>query len=111
MLIGPINSGVAAGGAGVATATGETNHPIVGALYSVQVRYNHAPPATTDITIKTKGTNAPSITLLAKANNNIDALFLPRVDSCLAADGSAANNNNWFIAISDIVQVVIAQAN
>ena len=111
MLIGPINSGVAAGGAGVATATGESSQVIRWMLVGVQVKYNDAPPAgTTDITVKTKGTNAPVITLLAIANAATDGLFLPRYDSCKAADGSALTTNDQFIPIEDVVQVVIAGA-
>jgi hypothetical protein len=111
MLIGPINSGVAAGGAGVATATGETNHPITGLLYAVYVKYNDAPPATTDVTVKTKGTNPPSKNLLVVPNAATDGEFLPRLDTCKAADATALAANDAMPIVSDIVQVVIAGAN
>jgi hypothetical protein len=114
MLIGPINSGAAVGADGVATATGTSSIPVNGFIYSVQVRYNDSPPAaTTDVTIKTKGTTpaAPSITIWSKANSATDGIFPARIDTYKASDGSALSTNDALIPVSDYVQVVIAQAN
>jgi hypothetical protein len=112
MLFGPINSGAAVGADGVATATGTSALPVRGMLYQVQVKYNDSPPVgTTDITIKTKGSNPPSFTILDIANAATDGVFQPRFDECKASDGSALSTNNGMIALEDYVQVVIAGAN
>lgn len=113
MLLGPINSGAAVGGNGVATSTGITNVPVRGLIRSVYVKYNDAPPAgTTDITVKTQGTAPaqPSITILTKANAATDGIFLPRMDSC-KTDGTAKTTDLELIPVDDYVQVVIDQAN
>jgi hypothetical protein len=112
MVIGPINSGAAVGGNGVATATGTSSIPVDGLLYAIQVVYNDSPPAgTTDVTVKTNGTNPPSITLLVKADSATDAMYFPRLDTYKASDGSALSTNDALIPIADFVQVIIAQAN
>jgi hypothetical protein len=114
MLIGPIKSGPAVGGDGVATATGISNQPIVGFVYSLQIKYVGDPPAgTTDATIKTQGTTPapPSITLYSKSNSATDAHVFPRFDSCKSSDGSALSTNDMIGAISDYVQITIEQAN
>jgi hypothetical protein len=111
MIVGPINSGAAVGGNGVATATGESSHPISGLVYAVQVKYNETPPAgTTVVTIKTKGTNAPSMTILTLTNAATDGMWLPRLVSHTAA-GVAQTAYDAPFAIDDIVQAVIAGAN
>ena len=69
-LLGPINTGVAAGGAGVATNNRTTTTKIEGLLIGVYVKYNDSPPAgTTDILVKTVGTSpdAPTSCVLMEA--------------------------------------------
>jgi hypothetical protein len=112
MLVGPINSGAAVGGDGVATATGTSALAVEGLLYAIQVKYNDSPPAgTTDVTVKTKGTNPPSITLTLKSDSATDAMYFPRADTTKASDGSALSANSSLLPIADYVQVVIAGAN
>lgn len=112
MLVGPINSGAAVGEDGSATATGTSTMPYSGFIWAIQVKYNDSPPAaTTDITVKTKGSNPPSITLLAVANGATDGIYYPRADGSKPADGTALSTNSQMIAIEDYIQVVIAQAN
>jgi hypothetical protein len=79
-LVGPINSGPALGGAGVATANKDSSGPLTGKLIAVYVKYNDTPPAgTTDVVIATKGTLAPAITLLTRTNTATAGLFFPRL--------------------------------
>jgi len=112
MIVGPINSGAAVGADGVATATGTSSIRASGVLWALQVKYNDSPPAgTTDLTVKTKGSNPPSVTLLSIANAATDGMFFPRMDTSKASDGSALTSNDALIPIEDYVQVVIAQAN
>ena len=111
MLAGPINSGAAVGADGAATATGESLHPIEGLVYAVQIKYNETPPAgTTVVTVKTRGTNAPSMTILTITNAATNGMWLPRLVSNTAA-GVAQTAYDAPFAIDDIVQVVIAGAN
>ena len=106
-----INSGAAVGGNGVATATGESTHPINGFVYAVQIKYNDAPPAgTTVVTVKTKGTNSPSMTILTITNAATDGVWLPRAVAHTAA-GVAQTDYGELFLVDDIIQVVIAGAN
>jgi hypothetical protein len=113
MLVGPINSGAAVGGNGVATATGESTKKLTGVIYAVVVKYNDSPPgATTVATIKTKGTSpsAPTHNILVLTNTATDVMKFPRMDACTTA-GVANSTNDLPVPIDDIAQVVIAGAN
>lgn len=110
MIIGPINSGAASGSAGSATANADLGHVVDGFVAGVIVRYNDSPPATTDVTIKTKGTTAPSYDILVLTDANTDGLFLPR----LKADDTAGSEQtavDQMIPIYDDINVAIAGAN
>ena len=110
-LVGPINTGAATGGAGAATSTGTSAMAISGLMYAVAIKYNDAPPdGTTDLTVKTKGTSAPTKNILVISNSATDAEYLPREDYHSTA-GVAAGSNDALIPVDDFVQVVIAQAN
>lgn len=112
MIVGPFNSGVAAGGAGVATANVDSTIIIKGYLIGLYVRYNDAPPAgTTDVLIATKGTNAPAQTLFSLANAATDGWFQPRVPVHLAATGAAITDGYDTPLIDDFVNFKILQAN
>lgn len=109
---GPINSGVAAGGAGVATNNATSTHRLTGLVTAIYVKYNDSPPAgTTDVTIKTVGSGAacPSYNLLAITNAATDGLF-EVVKAAVDATNTAAN---WYLymPIDDYINVTIAQAN
>lgn len=112
MIIGPINSGSATGGAGVATANATTSIDFDGLLMSVYVRYNDSPPATTDVTVASGGTspNAPALTYLSVSNANTDGWFHPRVLENLNTDGTALTTHA-VMPVADKVTVTIAQAN
>jgi len=113
-LFGPINSGVGAGGAGVATNNATTTTQVVGRVAGVYVRYNHSCPNTTDVVIKTVGASPaiPSQTFLTLTNKNTDGLFMPRVTP-QDADGVdlAALTVLEPVAISDFVNVTMTGAN
>ena len=117
-LIGPINSGTAAGSAGSATANNTTTTIISGRVVSLYVKYNDSPPAgTTDVTIQTLGTSPspPTRVLLTLTNAATDGYFQPSVpmhDNAGAAvtfDGT----NELYVApyVHDKIKVTIAQAN
>jgi hypothetical protein len=113
-LYGPINSGVGAGGAGVATNSATSTTPIAGKVLGAYVRYNHSCPATTDVTLSTLGDDPaiPTQTLLALTDANTDGLFLPRVIP-QGTDGVdlAALTIAEPIAIVDFMVLEIAGAN
>lgn len=116
-LVGPINSGAAVGGAGVATANADTSNVVAGRVIAVGLVYLDSPPAaTTDVTVATKGTNGPAQTLLSIANAATNGWFYPRIGTVspagaallYAAGGTAVAEP---LAISDVVNVLIAGAN
>lgn len=113
-LIGPYNSGVAAGGAGVATANTDFSTKVEGRVVAVYIDYKGtAPPATTDVTVRTKGTSpqAPSMTILKAENLNADNWFFPATPIHLHTTGAAiANEYERGVPIHDHINVLIAQA-
>lgn len=113
-LVGPYNSGVASGGAGVATANTDYSTKIEGRVTAIYIDYKGtAPPATTDVTVRTKGTspNAPSMTILSAVNINTDGWFFPATPIHLNTTGAAiANNYIQGVPIFDSINILIAQA-
>ncbi len=113
---GPINSGAAVGGAGVATAN-NSSHRVAGKVHAIEVKYNDSPPVTTDVTIATVGASAhvPAIALLTLSNANTDTIKYPRVqvqDTAgvgLTLDGTRISSDK--IEIDDAIKVTIDQAN
>lgn len=114
-IVGPFNSGIAAGGAGVATANADISTKVEGTVVAVYVSYKGTtPPSTTDVTITTKGSNpsAPSLTILNVANNNANGWFFPRAQVHLNTTGAAITGvYTEGIPINDVLNVAIAQAN
>ena len=112
-LLGPINTGVAAGGAGVATNNGTTTTKIEGLLIGVYVKYNDSPPAgTTDVVVKTVGTSpdAPTNTFLTLTNAATDGWFYPRIN--VHNTSGSAQAAVWdYVPLYDFVNVAIAGAN
>jgi hypothetical protein len=110
-IVGPFNSGVASGSSGSATANADTPIVITGLITGAYVRYNDSPPAgTTDVTIKTKGTNAPSYNILVLTNAATDGLFIPRKQA-VDPTGAAITGANEVIPVDDYLNIAIAQAN
>ena len=111
-LAGPYNSGIAAGGAGVATNNASTSTRLVGKVAGIYVKYNDTPPATTDVTVATVGTSpaAPSYTLLSLTNAATDGWFYPQVQIHTSAGAAIAGEYTPFL-VFDFVNILVAQAN
>lgn len=112
-LVGPINTGVAAGGAGVATNNATSAARISGEVMGIYVQYNDSPPAgTTDVTVATAGSAGavPAQTLLTLTDQATSKLVYPRA---LVQDTAGADIAGSYtpIVICDHVKVTIAQAN
>lgn len=116
-LVGPINSGTAAGSAGSATANNTTTTTVKGRVLGVYVLYNDSPPSTTDVTIATLGTSPapPTNTLLTLTNANTSGWFYPRQQIHDAAGAGATYDGTNEIyepaPVHDRVKVTIAGAN
>ncbi len=111
---GPYNSGAAVGDPGVATANADTSVAINGWIKAVYVKYNDTPPATTDVTIKTKGTSpaAPSQAILTVTDANSSGWFFPRPQIHTTAGAAvAAQYTPEGVPVFDLVNVKIDQAN
>ena len=108
---GPINTGVAAGGAGVATNSATTNSKVSGKIIGLYVRYNDSPPAgTTDLTVKTAGNNTPAYNVWKAANAATDGYFAIR--QATVSPANAANTNDYeALAVDDNITVLIEGAN
>jgi len=110
---GPLTSGVAVGGNGVATANQTSTAILNGVLYGIYVKYLDSPPAgTTDVTIATAGVgnSAPAQTLLTITDAATDGWFYPRVNIDTDAGAAIATQYDRF-AVDDLIKVTIAQAN
>ena len=97
----------------MATANADSTIPLCGFIVGVYVRYNDSPPAaTTDILIATKGTapRAPSRVILDRDNSATDGWFFPQALIQVNTTGADVAANYDWIAIDDIVNVLIAQA-
>ena len=110
-MIGPITTAAATGGAGAAAATAYSSDPVSGVLMAIIVQYNDAPPASTDVGVKTKGASGvlPSIALLTLSNANTNGYFFVRT-ATYKTDGTADGGYGAFV-VNDIIQIDIAQAN
>lgn len=110
-MVGPINSGSAAGVAGSATSNGNSSIILSGSVKGIYVKHNDSPPATIDVTVRTVGTDpsAPSYNLLAKVSSNTDGWFYPQAPATDVA-GVAISGEYVSQVVSDYVNVLIAQA-
>lgn len=111
-LFGPLNSGVAAGGAGVATNNTTSSTVLVGEVLGIYVSYKDAPPATTDVTVKALGTtpSAPTYNLLALVNKNTSGWFYPLIQVC-DTTGTPIAATYDHLMLHDYINVSIAGAN
>lgn len=117
-LIGPINTGVAAGGAGTATNNASTSTTVSGEILGIYLKYNDSPPAgTADVVVKTLGTGSgapPTNTILTVADAATSGWFYPRhlADSeAGAALNTAGDELRVAVPVHDVINVAIAQAN
>jgi len=112
-VVGPINTGVCAGGAGVSTNNADSSKIVSGMLLAVYIKYNDSPPAgTTDVVVKTKGTSPapPTFNLVAVSNGATDGWYYPRAAVCDQA-GAAISGQYTPLFLHDIINVSMAQAN
>lgn len=113
-IVGPYNSGVAAGSAGAATANTDYSTKVNGKVTAVYIDYKGTvPPATIDVTITTKGTapSAPPLTILKATNINTDGWFFPRGQVHLNTSGAAISAMyNDGMPINDSLNILIAEA-
>lgn len=77
------------GSAGSATGSGDSEYVVNGKVLAVYLDYHASAPATTDITLKTKGRAGPSYNVLVVGNNATDVLKFPRLQVHDGVDGSA----------------------
>jgi len=110
-----LSSGIAAGADGAGTANQTSSMAVCGEIYAIGITYNDSPPATTDVTIATAGTNALAVTLLTVTSANTNGWFYPRaiIQDTAAADVTYEGTNEVYgkLCIADYVKVTIAEAN
>jgi hypothetical protein len=110
-LVGPINSGAAVGGNGVATANQTGALVVKGHISAIYVRYNDAPPAgTTVVTVATAGNTAPAYNIDVITNAATDGLFVVRKLQKDIANADIAGSYGY-IPVADNIKVTIAGAN
>lgn len=105
-------SSVAAGGAGVSTATGLSFQSLpVAEIGAIALTYTGvASPATTDVTVTLKGSGGvPDQVLLVKSNSGANAVVYPRIPAVDAAGAAIAASYTNFIG-SGRIQIDVAQA-
>ena len=109
-----LSSGIAAGADGAGTANQTSSMAVCGEVYAIGITYNDSPPATTDVTIATAGTNALAVTLLTVTSANTNAWFYPRavMQTTAGATVTFDGTNEIYgkLAIADYVKVTIAEA-
>ena len=111
-LFGALNTGAAAGGAGVATANATSTVRVSGLILAVYVRYNDSPPAgTTDLVLTTAGSTMPAVTILSISNAATSGWFYPVAQQHLASDGSLVSNEYNRLTIDDLAKITITGAN
>lgn len=112
MIHGPFNSGAAVGADGAATATAYSPADIHGFIYALYVKYNGDKPATTDVTISTRGASPhiPSVAILTLTDKNTDGLFLPRINAHSIL-GVVDASGDKLIPIADVLKILVAGAN
>lgn len=109
--LGPFTSGLGAGGAGVATNNQSHNISIDGVLLGFFIRYNDAPPATTDLTIETLGGILPARVILSLPNFNTSGYYPVLIQARDAAGAAIAGEFHVQPFLRDTLKVTMAQAN
>ena len=110
-MFGPITTPASTGGAGASAATKVSDRPAVGVVMGIYIQYNDAPPASTDVGVKTKGQSGvlPSIPIITLTDKNTNGFFVPRTPT-YKADGTADGGYAPFV-VNDYIQIDIAGAN
>lgn len=113
-LYGPINSGTAAGGNGVATNFNTSPTRVTGRVLAVAIKYNDSPPAgTTDVTVKTQGTasGAPVTYDIVKISNAATNGIFHLAPAAVNQAGSVITSTYVGVLVDDYVTVLIEGAN
>lgn len=114
-IVGPLNTGVAAGGAGLATNNATSTVPVNGRIAAIYINYLDSPPATTDVTITTAGNSAPAYAILTISNSATSGIYYPRAalrsQTGVALTYDGTNPVSDLPIIADNWKVTIAQAN
>ena len=98
------------GGAGVSTATADSDIVINGIITAVYLEYTGSPPAaTTDLTI-VEANNDPAMTILTITNGATDGWYAP-VHAAVDVDDGVATGNGMVVSVNDYITATIAQAN
>ena len=111
-ILGPFETAVAAGGAGVATGQIITKISAIGLLLALYIEFVDTPPAGTDILIQTEGLDpvAPAQTLLSLTDVNTDGWYYPRLNP--HNNAGVEQTSVWdYFPIRDQIKAVISQAN
>ena len=110
--IGPLNSGVTAGGAGVSTNNATSDFTVTGQLLGFYIRFNDSPPAgTTDTTIAAISGTLPTRTLLTITNGATDGFYAVRAGAVTGANAAITDSSAMIPLVNDKIKVTVAQAN
>ena len=110
--VGPFSSGLAVGGAGVATAETSYTTLITGLVLGVYLKYTDTPPATTDTVISAINGAFPDMTLFSHSNENTDGMHLLGEQVFDALLGTVITGVYHPIpVVRHAIKVAIAQAN
>lgn len=110
--IGPFNSGLTAGGAGISTNNATGTIAITGKLLGFYIRFNDSPPAATaDTTIELTGGVMPTRTVLTITNGATSGFYAVRQGAVSTANAAITDSNVNIPLVRDLVKVTLAQAN
>lgn len=110
--VGPLNSGVTAGGAGTSTNNATSDFTITGQLLGFYIKFNDSPPgATADTTIQATSGTLPTRTLFTITNGATDGFYPVRLGALTTANAAITDSNVLIPLVSDKIKVTLAQAN
>ena len=95
------------GSAGSATGTGETTRLVRGKVLGVFLNFHASAPATTDTTVRTKGTTAPSYNIVVVSNSATD-VFLQPAGKPVDNTNTAITNSHAPIPVADYLEIALA---
>lgn len=99
----------ATGGAGVATNSAKSSHPINGIILAIHLAGSDSPPNTTDVTI-VEAHNSPAMPILTVTNFSADGWYQPLAQAEDTA-GATFTGAGVGVPVDDYISLTIAQAN
>jgi hypothetical protein len=96
------------GSAGSASGTGQSAGPVVGRVLGAYYNFHASAPATTDTTLRTKGSAAPSYNLHVISNSATD-LFATIAAKPVDNANAAITNAHVPFPVADYLEVSLAQ--